>query len=95
MKCEVRGVESGSLTSVEDPKRDELDLDDGGDDTHPTAGGETGVSTPLKGSWLMAGADTHIAKSRYCRSLMLWPSCRYERDRINEIAAWMKTLVYT
>ena len=27
---------SGSLTSVEGPQRDELDLDDGRDDTNPT-----------------------------------------------------------
>jgi len=40
MKSGVRGVENRSLTSVEDPERDELDLDDGRDDTHPTSGGE-------------------------------------------------------
>ena len=33
----MRGVGSGTLTSVEDPQRDELDLDDGGDDTHPAS----------------------------------------------------------
>ena len=31
-----RGAGSESLTSVENPKRDQLDLDDGGDRTHPT-----------------------------------------------------------
>jgi len=93
MKCEIRGVESRSLTSVEDPKRDELDLDDGGDDTHPTSGGENKGQYTDGGNRVTANANTHIAKSRYCKSLILWPSCRYERDRINEIAAWMKTLV--
>jgi hypothetical protein len=36
-RCEAGGLETGLLTSVEDPKRDELDLDDGRDDTHPTS----------------------------------------------------------
>lgn len=34
------------LTSVEDPKRHELDLNDGGDDTHPTSSNEGEVSAP-------------------------------------------------
>ena len=32
-----RNRRGGSLTSIEDPQRDELDLDDGGDNTHPAS----------------------------------------------------------
>ena len=46
-------------------------------------------------SRVLGRTNTYIAKSLYCKSLILWPNCRYERDRINEITAWMKTLVYT
>jgi len=38
----------GSLTSVEDPQRDELGLDNGRDDTYPKSvkGGERSASRP-------------------------------------------------
>ena len=61
--------------------------------TQHLAGGMK-ISVPAK-SRIMVNANTHIEKSLYCKSLMLWPNCRYERDKINEITAWMKTLVYT
>ena len=83
-----------SLTSVEYPQRDELDLDDGRDDTHPTSaerGREENVNIPE----MKKCTNTHIAKSLYCKSLTLCPNCNHERDRINEITAWIKTLVYT
>ena len=39
-------VEGPSLTSVQDPKRDQLDLDDGGDATHPAAVSEKKCQHP-------------------------------------------------
>ena len=73
-----------------------MDLDDGRNNTHPTSSREKKGQYPdIKASRAAANANTHIEKSLYCKSLMLWPSRRYERDRVNEITAWMKTLVYT
>ena len=70
MNCRVEEVESWSLTSVEDPKRDELDLDDGRDDTHPTSNENKG-QRPGRESRVIAKANTYIANIRYCRSLIL------------------------
>ena len=39
----------GSLMSVEDPKMDELNLDDSSDDTHPTSVWKSGNISILKG----------------------------------------------
>ena len=89
-----REAGEGSLTSVEDPERDELGLNDSRDDTYPTSvkEGERSASRPQT-RWATVNPDTHIEKSLYCKSLTLRPNCRYESDKINEIAAWMKTLV--
>ena len=80
-------AEGRSLTAVEDPEGDKLDLDNGRDDTHPTSSRGSKVSVLVRESKAAANANTHIEKSLYCRSLTLWPNCKYERDKINEITA--------
>ena len=87
---EVTG--GGLLTSVEDPKGDQLNLDNCGDDTNPTPGRERFGQHP---GAVVFNLNAHTTKSLDCKSLKPLPSCSHERDKVNEIAAWMKTLVYT
>ena len=83
-----------SLTSVEDPKGDKLDLDNFRDNTHPESSKGVG-SKPGYESSVVVNENAYTEKSRDCKSLRLLPSCGHEMDKINETAAWMKTLVYT